>query len=489
VTDPRTRSLEPVVRRSALLIATYGVAVVIALWMSRTLPDFDYGLHLRTGEWTVAHGSVPDTEEFSANAATPRWVAYSWAYEVLLVALRAVFGIWAPIVLPVAMSLVIAHALFAMILGISGRIALAAGLTILGIVAMAPMLYGRSVMFTITFAALELHLLLRATALGDRRALYFVPLVFAAWANFHIHFIYGFFVYGCFLAQSWLDVLGSRRDPQQTACAWALALRMTWVGIACLVATLVNPYHARIYDPIIRYLFQAPVIYRYLQELSPPRLTSIPSQTTFALALVVLLAAGRSMLGRPFLLVMFAVALGVGLRSARDAWFVVVTGAALASVALRRPQSEALRAHAPAVALGTAGVIAVAALAMGISAQTLSANLRQRFPVGAADFIESRNLSGPMYNDYNWGGYLMWRFPERKVSIDGRTYVHSTDYLLHTLRIWDAEPGWEQDPELAAAGFVVGARPMPLSTALKSDPRFSLAYEDAVSDVFVRNRS
>ena len=51
----RRRSLEPVLRRSALLIAMYGVAAVIALWMSRTLPDFDYGFSHSTAssiDWT-----------------------------------------------------------------------------------------------------------------------------------------------------------------------------------------------------------------------------------------------------------------------------------------------------------------------------------------------------------------------------------------------------------------------------------------------------
>jgi hypothetical protein len=94
--SPSQRSVETTVRRSALLVAMYGVAAVIALWIAHPLPDFDYGLHLRTGEWTVEHGSVPDAEVFSSNSVTPRWVAYSWAYEVLLCGLHAAFGFWAP---------------------------------------------------------------------------------------------------------------------------------------------------------------------------------------------------------------------------------------------------------------------------------------------------------------------------------------------------------------------------------------------------------
>jgi hypothetical protein len=485
---PTHRSLETIVRRSALLIAMYGVAAVISLWISRTLPDFDYGLHLRTGQWTVEHGWVPDAEVFSAHSSTPRWVAYSWAYEVLLYGLDAALGVWAQIALAVAMSLAIAHVLFTMVRRISGRTALAAGLSLIGIVAIAPMLYGRSMMFTIVLATLELHLLLRATALDERRALLFVPLVFAVWANLHVHFLYGLFLYGCFLLQAWLDALRSARASRAAVDAWSLATQMTWIGVACVLATLVNPYHVRIYDPIVRYLFQAPMIYTQLQELKPPSLSSIPSWMTLALIFLVVVGAGRRLLGRPFLLLMFAIAVAVGLRSARDAWFIVVTGSALLAAALRGPREERLMAQPLVVAAGTACAIAVAVSGMGITADSLRAHLRERFPVDATAFIESENLSWPIYNDYNWGGYLMWRFPDRKVSIDGRTYVHETGYILHSLQTWGAEPGWENDPELLTAGFVLGSQQMPLTASLKRDPRFRLAYEDGTSAVFVRNR-
>jgi hypothetical protein len=92
-----------------------------------------------------------------------------------------------------------------------------------------------------------------------------------------------------------------------------------------------------------------------------------------------------------------------------------------------------------------------------------------------------------MYNHYDWGGYLEWRLPDRKVSIDGRTWVHPTGYIERSNRVWSARPEWVDDPELAAAGFVVGARAMPLTRALAHDPRFHLAYEDEVAAVFVRN--
>lgn len=470
------RSLEPILRRSALRIVLYGLAAAVALSLAKWMDDPDYGWHLRTGEWIVAHRAIPDLELFSSNSGGGRWVAYSWAYDVLVCGLRGAFGSFAPAVLAVATSIAIAHVLFVLLRLLCGRAALAAGLAGAGMVAMGPMLYGRSTMFTILFAALELLCLYRALFLGQRRALLFVPLVIALWANVHVQFVHGLFLYACFLAQAVLE---------RRLVGWIVA-----VGAACLAATLANPYGIRIYEPLVVYLQQTPLIYRYIQELQPPDFATIDSWMTLAIALFAVFAvlrAPRAMFRRGFLLLAFAVACFVAFRSARDAWFVVLTGLPILAWALARREEPAETSGSPlAIAAGTAAIVALAAVGLRVTRASLAANLARSFPVGAAEFVESRQLAGPMYNHYDWGGYLMWRLPERKVSIDGRTWVHPTEYIERSNRVWSAAPVWRDDAELAAAGFVIGAKGMPLCAALASDPRFELAYEDEIAAVYVR---
>ncbi len=36
------------------------------------------------------------------------------------------------------------------------------------------------------------------------------------------------------------------------------------------------------------------------------------------------------------------------------------------------------------------------------------------------DFIRKNQIKGKMFNFYNWGGYLIWNYPESQVYIDGR---------------------------------------------------------------------
>ena len=59
--------------------------------------------------------------------------------------------------------------------------------------------------------------------------------------------------------------------------------------------------------------------------------------------------------------------------------------------------------------------------------------------------------------------------------------MHPTEYLERSNRVWSARPGWRDDPELASAGFVLGARGLALTEALAVDPRFRLAESQRAS--------
>ena len=56
------------------------------------------------------------------------------------------------------------------------------------------------------------------------------------------------------------------------------------------------------------------------------------------------------------------------------------------------------------------------------------------YPKKAVEWLKGQNLPGQMISDYGWGSYLTWKYPEKKVFIDGR---------MPSLR-WKA-PGGERD--------------------------------------------
>ncbi|HTP04711.1 MAG TPA: tetratricopeptide repeat protein, partial [Nitrospirota bacterium] len=50
-------------------------------------------------------------------------------------------------------------------------------------------------------------------------------------------------------------------------------------------------------------------------------------------------------------------------------------------------------------------------------------------PQDAVAFIRQARLQGNMYNYYDWGGYLIWALPEKKVFIDSRGFLYGPIYL------------------------------------------------------------
>jgi hypothetical protein len=130
-------------------------------------------------------------------------------------------------------------------------------------------------------------------------------------------------------------------------------------------------------------------------------------------------------------------------------------------------------------------IVAVTAWQRDFSEGHLQAQVAEEFPVKAAAVIEERGYAGPVYNHFDWGGYLLWRLPRLGSAIDGRTNIHGDRRIKQFADTWEGRPGWDSDPDLAAAHLVVLQRRAPLAALLRLDPRFAVVYEDAVAVMFI----
>src|SRR5262249_27496140 len=67
------------------------------------------------------------------------------------------------------------------------------------------------------------------------------------------------------------------------------------------------------------------------------------------------------------------------------------------------------------------------------------------FPQAACDFIERQRWSGRIYNEFDWGGYCIWRFyPRQQVFIDGRCEVYFQGAWENHQAVHYAQADWEQ---------------------------------------------
>jgi hypothetical protein len=174
----------------------------------------------------------------------------------------------------------------------------------------------------------------------------------------------------------------------------------------------------------------------------------------------------------------------------RDAWFLLL---ASLPIVTDGPTSAVAEADRFPVTLPRALVLAIAAvvIALGVgwkrnlSEAGLEGRVAAKYPSAAAAFVEEQGYGGPLYNHFNWGGYLTWRLPTLPVAMDGRTNLHGDARIYRFEATWTGQRGWDADPELAAANVVIAETGMPLNSLLRYSPRFQLVYSDAVAEVFM----
>jgi hypothetical protein len=121
------------------------------------------------------------------------------------------------------------------------------------------------------------------------------------------------------------------------------------------------------------------------------------------------------------------------------------------------------------------------------SASDLQKQVEQQSPVKAVEFIQASHLSGPMLNDYNFGGYLIWAAPEHPVFIDGRTDLYEWSGVLGEFGRWAT---LESDPnallEKYKVGFCLLTSHSPMVRVLPLLHDWKLVYSDDNSVIFAR---
>jgi hypothetical protein len=65
------------------------------------------------------------------------------------------------------------------------------------------------------------------------------------------------------------------------------------------------------------------------------------------------------------------------------------------------------------------------------------------FPSQAVEILRNDNDPGKIFNEYNWGGYLIWHLRDNQVFVDGRTDLYGDEIIGEWSDILYAAPGWE----------------------------------------------
>lgn len=481
-----------------------GVCVVLALvavyfLCLRPIAATDFWWQLRTGELIVRTGSIPTRDPFSWTAAGQPWTVHEWLTEVLFYLLYEHLPRWVLLGYKAGLGVVACGLVLARAWQRTRSLALGILAALLAAWVLRNYADLRPQMMSFVLLA---GLLLALDRYQEERAPWLpwaLPALFALWANLH-----GGVIVGLILLALWLvgQAVGRFVFRERAPGLGALFLGL----VVSALAVCANPNGYQVYA----YPFQVlghPEVMDYIAEWWSP---NFHNQGLRGFEVALLGTPGLLALARQApaerrmgdLLVLLALA-HAALGSQRHTATFGLVAAPLFTVGLAGLWNEARGLHPtlavagkPAVRAAAACTLAVALIGL-ITAQVPRrpvaewfdyAVRMQDFPRDAVQMLGDGMWPGNLYNDYIWGGYLIWElYPRRRVFIDGRAEVYyPTKAFDDEMRIHRVAPGWQEVLNRREVEVVLTSAHGDLARALEKEPNWKLAFTGSVEVVYTR---
>ena len=397
-----------------------------ALALATPPADPDTYWHLASGKWMLEHGALLRADVFSSTVHGQPYSVGEWLGQIVMYA-AYLGGGWSGLVVQRGLLVgVCAFFLTRVALRAGAPVIVAVPVTCAALILSEIVWTDRPHLFTLALFPLLLDLLLLARA-GRIRLLLAVPPIILLWTNLHGGYAVGLALVGIFT----LEALLTRRSfmPFVITAATAFAASLVDPGSLGLGAAAA---HAT-----------APP--RFIVEESPPDVTR-PAGFLFAAFIIGSLALAMRGGGTLLDLLLLAPLLWLGLSAQRHMPYFAFAAVPFISAALPRawpPLERWLARRRPYPRVAVAGFGAgVAAMALIGLAFVPSAPNERAYPTAALDAV--RSSSGVLLNEYDWGGYLIWRAPERQVFVDGRLFPFLPEVFADWREGVELGPRWKQ---------------------------------------------
>ena len=439
------------------LAPLYVAAAAFAIAVSLPGGDPDTYWHLASGKWMVEHGQLLRADVFSSTVNGAPYSVGEWLGELAIYG-AYVLGGWAGVAVLRATLIAVGAFFITRVALRSAPAPFALAITAVALALSEISWTDRPQLFTFALFPLMFDLLFAARA-GRTRLLFVVPPLILLWTNLHGGYALGLALVAIFSAEAVL----TRRNAVPFATAAVLALAASFVdpgslGLGAAAAHATSPP-------------------RFIVEEAPPDVLR-PAGFVFALfglaTLGLALARGGTLLDVLLLVPLF----WLGLSAQRHMPYFALAATPYIAGGLSelwwrwRPASRFTLPRPVVVGVG-AGLVAMVAASV---ATAPFAPIETQYPTAAR--AKLAETSGNLLNEYDWGGYLIWRVPERPVFIDGRLFLFLPDVLTDYEEMVFMRPRWHDQLDRHAIAQVLLRPDRPLAVALR-DMGWAVVSEDA----------
>jgi hypothetical protein len=464
------------------------------------LSDGDTGYHIRAGEYILDTFSIPKQDIFSFHKPKLPWTAHEWLSEVIMAIIHGAFGLTGIVIFFSFIISLVYYLLFKILRKNDGNIIIIAFIVVLVLTASKIHWLARPHIFSLLLLVIWYYLL-DEYQYNHKNHLYFFPPIMLLWVNLHGGFLAGFILLGIYLFGNTIKFIKSKNSERDDYKKKARLIGL--ITIACLFVCLINPYGYHILLFPFNLVSDKFIMDRVNEFLSPNFHALNAKPFEFMLLLIITVLVFSRVRLNIIELAMIILFTHMSLYSARY----IPLFSILASPILFRQFSSILDKsdgklakfikkrsdNVSKIDASTRGylwpVVAVIWVVFFIQTGKIDFNFdEKKKPVTALEFLKKENLKSNMFNDDEFGDYIIYAaWPKYQVFFDGRSDMYGADLMKEYIKIINIKPGWDEVIKKYNIKWVIYKANSQLSMFLKERDDWKLIYADKVANIFVKN--
>ncbi len=458
------------------------VAAIFAFSV-RAIAEPDIWWHLRNARYLFQYHSLPGVDTYSLTAAGAPSLDFEWLSEVPYLLGFKAMGLQGVLAVYFAVLVLIYVGVYYRTCrtGADCKDATVGTLlaVLMGVVSIGP----RMLLFGWLCMAGLLIVLDRFRETG--KGLCVLPVLFAAWINFHGSWIFGIVVLGMTIAAGlvrgeWGLVVARRWSP--------LEFRKLMIALAASLAALfVNPFGYRLVWYPFDLLFRQKGVMQYLEEWQSVHFTGGTGK--LAMLMILALPAAALFCRRRFRLdelMLMVFALWVSLAHVRFLFFAGLVAVPILAPSLKLFPPYDRKLDKPWLNAGIMAAIVGSLIFFFPSQAELQQQVNETYPAAALAFMQQRHLSGPIFNNYSWGGYMEWNAPQLKPFVDGRADIFMYNGSFEDYRKATSVQSSLEILDKYRVDYALLDPAQPLTYLLKHSPAWQPIYSDKGAVLFAR---
>lgn len=385
--------------------------------------DPDFGWRLKTGELMLTKG-IPFKDPFTYSMPSFPFVDHAWLQSLMFsllfpaigkVGLALIYTSFALLALKIADSTISSNIKADLGLvyrrSLDGDFGVFSNFVLLLTTSLLFVFFGvRVQILTWVFLAISLKVIFDKT-LWEKFS-YFLPLLFLVWANFHGGFVSGL--------MSLFIVLATRSFRKRR-----LSFPLLAIFVSCVFITLVNPYGIGVWREVWSSIFDSNLRWTINEWMPAITMLNLPMIVVGTFSSVFIWKQRKFLEHEEVFLFFFFLIQAI--TSRRHLPLLVIVGLPITTKAIwsfysqLKSSKPALKRLYQAYKWTWMGVLVIILFQLIFDySEGIALTEGNYYPRGAVTYLKQSNPSGQIFSEYGWGGYLIWKMPEKKVFIDGR---------------------------------------------------------------------